>query len=82
MSLVFLYLARVYFSQPAFHKIIFFSPQIYELGKVAVGNNMRGQGEPSGLERTGHAPEKQYSEFRAAENRELRSELFKSLQHV
>lgn len=80
---MFLYLAHVYFTQAAFHKIIFlFFFQIYELGKVAVANNMRGQHEPSGPAGAGHAPEKQSSEFRAAENKELRSELFKSLQNV
>lgn len=49
---------------------------------MAAANNMRGQHEPSGPAGTGHAPEKQSSEFRAAENTELRSELFKSLQNV
>lgn len=43
---------------------------------------MRGQRKPLGPERTGHAPEKQYSEFRAAENTQLQSELFKALQSV
>ena len=62
-----------------FHKIISFFRQIYELRKVAAGNNMRGQGEPWGPERTGQAPEKQYSEFRAAQNTQLRSETFKSV---
>lgn len=72
ISLVFLYLAHIKSPPP---------PQISELGKVAVGNNMRGQREPLGPARTGHTPAKQYGEFRAAENTELRSELFKSLQN-